>query len=190
MEYLFIAVIAGAVFGICWLVDRGFANVFRGKAQHRSGMAVRLNQRYGSVGVILALLGIAAVLYSFPDTAPLRFGGIVLFLLGAGLTTYYLTFGIFYDQDGFILTTFGKRSQLYCYRDIAGQQLYLVTGGNTTVELHMTDGRSVMLHKMMPDSHKFLDYAFERWCLEKGIDPEACDFHDRENCRWFPMEGE
>ncbi len=186
MEYVFVAVIIAAVFGICWLVDKGFARIFRSKAQHQSGLAVRLNKRYGSMGLILALLGIAATVYSFPDNTTLRVGGIILFLLGAGLTVYYLTFGIFYDADGFILTTFGKKSKLYRYRDIDCQQLYLVTGGNTTIELHMIDGRSVMLHKMMPDSDRFLDYAFGRWCAEKGLDSAACDFYDRENCRWFP----
>ncbi len=188
MEYLFIAVIAAAVFGACWLIDRGFSNVFRGKAQHRSGLAVRLNQRYGAVGLILSLIGIAAFVYSFPDNTGLRFGAVVLFLLGAGLVTYYLTFGIFYDADGFILTTFGRKSQLYRYKDIDCQQLYMVTGRNITVELHMTDGRSVMLHNYMSKPDQFLDYAFEKWCAEKGIDPAACDFHDPKNSLWFPIK--
>ncbi len=187
MEYLFVIVIAAAVFGLCWLIDKGFTKVFRSQAQHLSGLSVRLNKRYGSMGLILALFGIAAFVFGFPDSSTLRVGGIILFVLGVGLTVYYLTFGIFYDADGFILTTFGKKSQLYRYGDIEFQQLYLVTGGNTTIELHMVDGRSVMLHKMMPDSDKFLDYAFEHWCAEKHMDPASCDFHDRENAVWFPM---
>ncbi len=188
MEYIFIALIIAAVFGLCFLADKGFSRIFRGKTQHRSGMAVRLHQRYGSMGVILALLGIAAFASSFPDSTTLRVGGIILFLLGAGLAVYYLTFGIFYDGDGFILTTFGKKSKLYRYRDISSQQLYKVTGGNITVELHMTDGRSVMLHNYMSKPDDFLNYAFEKWCAEKGVDPAACDFHDPANSRWFPME--
>ena len=53
-----IVLVAAVIFGICYLVDKTFAKLFRSKAQHRSGLAVRANKRYGIFGVILTMLGI------------------------------------------------------------------------------------------------------------------------------------
>ena len=38
MQFVIVLLIAAAVFGVCYLVDKGFSKAFRGKAQHRSGM--------------------------------------------------------------------------------------------------------------------------------------------------------
>ena len=58
MEFVLILLIAGAIFGLCYLIDKGFARSFRSKAQHRSGLAVRANKRYGVFGVCLSVLGV------------------------------------------------------------------------------------------------------------------------------------
>ena len=47
MTFFLILLIAAAVFGLCFAVDKAFAKLFRSKAQHRSGRAVRANKRYG-----------------------------------------------------------------------------------------------------------------------------------------------
>ena len=47
MQYIPTLLIAGIIFGLCYLVDKAFAKLFRSKAQHRSGLAVRANKRYG-----------------------------------------------------------------------------------------------------------------------------------------------
>ena len=52
MQFVIVLLIAAAVFGVCYLVDKGFSKAFRGKAQHRSGMAVRANKRFGVFGVV------------------------------------------------------------------------------------------------------------------------------------------
>ena len=49
------------VFGLCFLVDKGFTKLFRGKVQHQSGKSVRLSKRYGSIGIIMFAIGVAAV---------------------------------------------------------------------------------------------------------------------------------
>ena len=36
MQFVIVLLIAAAVFGVCYLVDKGFSRAFRGKAQHRS----------------------------------------------------------------------------------------------------------------------------------------------------------
>ena len=43
MDIVITIVLMAAVFGLCFLVDKGFAAIFRNRSQHRSGKAVRLN---------------------------------------------------------------------------------------------------------------------------------------------------
>ena len=177
---------AAVVFGVCYLFDKGFEKIFRSQAQHYSGLSVRLNKRYAAFGAILIALGVAALFTGLSSGALLIVCGSLIILLGAGLVIYYATFGVFYDDDSFILTTFGKRSATYRYRQIKGQRLYLIQGGSVVVELHMEDGRSVSLQSAMTGAYDFLDHAFLRWCRETGRDAESCDFHDTANHLWFP----
>ena len=189
MEFIPMIIVAALTFGVCILVDKLFRKTFRGKAQHISGLSVRMNKRYATIGVILVVLGISSIFAGLGGTLILLIGGPIVLLMGAGLIVYYLTFGVFYDADGFVLTTFGKRSTAYQYNQIAGQLLYNASG-NVLIELHMKDGRSVNLQATMSGAYAFLDYAFERWCYQTGKYPEECEFHDPDNSLWFPlMEG-
>lgn len=186
MEFIAIFLIAAAVFGICYLVDKAFTKAFRSKAQHRSGKAVRANKRYGVFGVVLAALGIMAVCIGVTDGVVLLVGGIAVLLMGICLAVYYLSFGIFYDGESFLQSRFGKKDVTYYYRDIKGQKLYLVQGGSIIVELHMADGNVVSLQSAMDGIYPFLDTAFAAWCLQTGRDPQSCDFHDPSQSLWFP----
>lgn len=67
MDALIWIVTAALVFGICRLVDIGFQKLFRNKAEHLSGKAVRVNKRYGVFGVILCALGVAAIVSGFKE---------------------------------------------------------------------------------------------------------------------------
>ena len=186
MTFFLILLIAAAVFGLCFAVDKAFAKLFRSKAQHRSGMAVRANKRYGLFGVILSVLGIMAVCVGISDGPVLLWGGIVVLLMGAALAVYYLSFGVFYDGETFLLSRFGKKEVTYRFSDIKGQKLYLVQGGNVIIELHMADGNTVSLQSTMDGVYPFLDTAFAAWCLQTGRDPQSCDFHDPSQSLWFP----
>ena len=177
------------MFGICYLVDKGFTKLFRSQAQHHSGLAVRLNKKYGSVGLIVAVLGLGAVFAGLTQGWVLSIGGGLLVLVGVGLVTYYMTFGVFYDKETFVLTTFGKRSTTYAYKDIKAQQLYN-SYGNVLIELHMMDGRSVQLQAGMTGVYDFLDHAFFAWLRQTGRKLEDCGFYDPHNSCWFPpVEG-
>ena len=145
---------------------------------------MRLNKHMGGIGTVLLALGLFGILAGF-DNRLLLCGGIVVALTGAALIVYYLSFGIYYDEEGFVLTTFGKRSALYTYRDIKAQQLY-ITSGKTVVELHMADGRTVQLQQGMTGWDTFLDKAFDRWLAQKGLKKEDCRFHDPGRSCWFP----
>ena len=185
-QFIPIALAAAAIFGICFLVDKTFSKLFRSKAQHRSGMAVRANKRYGIFGVVLTVLGIMSICVGITDGPVLVWGGIFVLLMGIALAVYYLSFGIFYDGESLLLQRFGKKDITYFYRDIVGQKLYLIQGGNILVELHMKDGSAVSVQSAFDGIYPFLDTAFAGWCLQTGRDPQDCDFHDPSQSLWFP----
>lgn len=180
--------VAAATFGICYLFDKGFQKYFRNKKQHRSGLAVRLPKVYSIAGVLLSVLGAIAVINGIAEHNILLYGGLLVLLLGVCLCIYHLSFGIFYDEDSFVHTTFGKKDVTYRYSDILGQKLYVITGGSIVVELHMADGNAVSVQSTMNGAYPFLDAAFAGWCRLKAIDPQACEFHDPANHLWFPAE--
>lgn len=186
MTFFLILLIAAVVFGLCFAVDKAFAKLFRSKAQHRSGMAVRANKRYGLFGVILSVLGVMAICVGISDGSVLLWGGIIVLLMGICLAVYYLSFGVFYDGETFLLSRFGKKDITYRFDQIQGQKLYLVQGGNVIIELHMTDGNTVSLQSTMDGVYPFLDTAFAAWCMQTGRDPQSCDFHDPSRSLWFP----
>ena len=185
-QFIAILIVAAIIFGICHLVDKAFTRLFRSKAQHRSGKAVRANKRYGVFGVILSILGIMAICVGVSDGPVLLWVGVIVLLMGICLAVYYLSFGIFYDGESFLQSRFGKKDVTYEFKDIRGQKLYLIQGGSTVVELHMTDGSAVSLQSTMDGVYPFLDTAFAAWCLQTGRDPQGCDFHDPSQSLWFP----
>ena len=186
MEFLAILIVAAIIFGICFLVDKAFTRLFRSKAQHRSGKAVRTSKRYGVFGVILSVLGILAICVGTTDGPVLLWGGVIVLLMGIALAIHYLSFGIFYDGETFLQCRFGKKDVEHTFGDIVGQKLYMVQGGSIIVELHLADGTALSLQSTMDGVYPFLDTAFAAWCLQKGIDPQACAFHDPSQSLWFP----
>lgn len=187
MKFAAVIIVVGLVFCLCFLTDKGFTKLFRSQAQHKSGLSVRLSKRYGSAGLLLIVLGITAVFVGInsQDGWLLPAAGGVLVLTGIGLVVYYMTFGVFYDEDAFVLTTFGKTSTTYTYKDIQCQQLYS-NQGHILVELYLADGRVLQMQSGMEGAYPFLDYAFDRWCAQTGRSRESCDFYDPKNSRWFP----
>lgn len=189
MELLVVVLVAAGTFGVCWLIDKGFAKAFRSKPQHKSGLSVRLNKKYGAGGLIIGVLGIAGVFAGLSDSVALIGGGVILILMGLALVVYYMTFGVFYDEESFVLTTFGKKSDTYYYGDIQAQQLYN-SYGTIVIELHMCDGRAVQLQSGMEGVYPFLDKAYAAWVRQTGRREEDCTFHDPANSCWFPtVEG-
>lgn len=185
MEFLVLLILVALVFGLCYLVDKGFQKAFRGKAQHQSGRAVRLSKRYGTGGILLFVLGLLAVFSGVGGSTVLVIGGGVILLTGVGLVIYYMTFGIYYDDDSFLVSGFAKKDHAYRYGQIKGQQLYEITGGNLLVELHMDDGSAVQLYSQMTGAKAFLDTAFLGWVRQNGIDVRTLDC-DPEAYKWFP----
>ena len=188
MNPILILMIAALVFAVCFLVDRAFTKLFRSKAQHRSGKAVRASKRYGLFGVIFFILGIVAISNGVSQGKLLFVGGFIVLFLGIVMAVYYLSFGIFYDDDTFLVSSFGKRSVEYRYSDIEKQQLYVVSGGSVIVELWLKNGKTLSLQSGMEGVYPFLDHAFTAWCRQTGRREEDCAFHDPAKSWWFPHE--
>lgn len=182
MVYL---VVAALVFGVCFLLDKLFTRLFRGQKQHKSGLAVRLQKKVALFGLFMSIIGLLGVLVGVGQSTVLLAGGAVVLLMGLALAAYYLSFGIFYDDESF-LRSFGKKSAAYRFEDIRAQKLYRLQGGSILVELHMADGSAVSVDTAMDGAYPFLDHAFCRWCVQTGCDPEQCEFHDPANSLWFP----
>ena len=97
--------------------------------------------------------------------------------------------GVFYDEDGFVYTTFGKKSVTYAYKDIKAQSLY-TSAANVIIELHMADGATVHISANLQHAYDFMDKAFAAWLVQTGRKQEDCPFYDPDNSCWFPpMEG-
>ena len=186
MDFLITILAAALTFGLCYVVDKRFTASFRGKAQHQSGMAVRVNKRYGVFGVGLSAVGILAICVGITGGLALLIGGFIVLVMGICLAVYYLTHGIFYDGESFLVATFRKQDRVYQYRDIQEQKLYLVQGGSVIIELYMADNTAVSLQSSMDGIYLFLDTAFAGWCLQTGRDPQSCDFYDPSQSLWFP----
>ena len=185
MEYVALLLVAALVFGLCFLLDKGFTKIFRSRQQHKSGLSVRLNKRYASIGLLVGIIGVSCLLFGVGQGLFMPIAGVILVLTGIALVTYYMTFGVFYDDSGFVLTTFLKRSKTYRYADIQAQQLYM-SYTNVVVELYMSDGRAVQLNSAMTNGYAFLDYAFDRWLAQTGKTLADCPFHNKEKSCWFP----
>ena len=185
MQIIAVLVIAALVFGVCFLIDKGFTKLFRSQAQHMSGKAVRLSKRYGSFGMILVALGVAALFTGLSGNWVMLIGGILIILVGIILVVYYITYAVFYDEDSFIFTTFGKKAVTYYYKDIKAQQLYN-NQGHLLIELYMADGNAVQIQSTMTGCTEFLDHAFAGWLRQTGRREEDCTFHDPSNSCWFP----
>ena len=188
MSPIVIIFTAAVVFGLCYVVDKSFSKLFRSKAQHQSGLAVRVNKRYGVFGVSLTVIGILSICLGITSGLALLLGGIVVLIMGICLAVYYLTHGIFYDGETFLVASFRKKDRVYQYWEIQEQRLYMVQGGSVIIELYLLDGTTVSLQSTMDGVYLFLDTAFAGWCLQKGIDPTTCDFHDPGKSWWFPHE--
>ena len=185
MGIVTILIICAVVFGICYLVDKGFTKLFRSQTQHFSGKAVRLSKRYGSIGLLIAVLGLIAVFMGIPEDWVLMVGGALVLLMGIGLVVYYMSYGVFYDENSFLFMSLGKKNKTYYYYAIRAQQLYN-NQGHLLIELQMKDGNVIQLQSTMSGCYEFMDHAFAAWLKQTGRRVEDCPYYDPANSCWFP----
>ncbi len=183
---MYILIVAAVVFALCFGADKLFGKVFRGESQHKSGLSVRLARRYAVAGLLLCVLS-ALVLTNLVReyNILMLLAAIILAVTGICLIVYYLSFGIYYDDESFLLSVFGKPTVQYRYADITAQQLYQTAGG-IVVELYLTDGRTVSLQQGMEGVYPFLDKACHARFRQLGINSHECEWFDESNSCWFP----
>ena len=180
-------IVIAATFGVMFLLDKGLTKLFRSRDQHRSGTAVRLKKHFGILSLALMALGVLGIGTYFTDRSLALLVGSVLILPGGALLgIYYLTHGIFYDDDSFLYVSFGNRSREYRYGEIRGQKLYEIQGGSLLVELHMTDGKAVSVQSTMEGAMTFLDKAAHARMRQLGLNSHECDWFDEDKGQWFP----
>lgn len=189
MGIVTILIICAVVFGVCFLIDKGFTKLFRSQAQHFSGKAVRLNRRYGSIGLLIAVVGLIGLFMGLPEDWVLIVGGALVVLMGIGLVVYYMGYGVFYDENSFLFMTLGKQTKTYYYNAIRAQQLYN-NQGHLLIELHMSDGNVIQLQSTMNGCYEFMDHAFAAWLKQTGKKKEDCPYYDPDNSCWFPPVNE
>ena len=185
MVYVAYILVIAIIFGLCFLADKGLGKIFRGKKQHKSGLKVKPAKRYATIGVVIGILGLVAMGAVKEQGWVLFGGGALLTVVAVCLLTYYLTFGIYYDDESFLVSRFGKKSVEYRYSDIQAQQLY-TSMGNILIELHMANGKTVNLQSSMVGVYPFMDKAFYNWLRQTGRKEEDCPFFDPRNSCWFP----
>jgi hypothetical protein len=177
MQIIPILIIGGLVMLSCWGVDKLFQKLFRSKAQHRSGKAVRASKRYGTIGVILAALGIGACF-----AEGLLIPGLLVLALGIGLCAYYLSVGIFYNEETFLVCAPFKKDREYAYRDIKGQQLYLIAGGgnslcaNRAELIHLSVKRAQVLFSICNLTLQSIPFRRVRFAAQLHL---PCSFFER-----------
>ena len=138
--------------------------------------------------MVFFILGIVAISNGTSQGKLLFVGGFIVLFLGIIMAAYYLSFGIFYDDETFLVSSFGRKSLEYRYSDIQKQQLYVVSGGSVIVELWLKNGKTLSLQSGMEGVYPFLDHAFAAWCRQTGRRAEDCAFHDPAKSWWFPHE--
>lgn len=189
MKYLWVVILALLTFGACFGLDKLFSKVFRASRQHRGGLKVTLRKRVAVFGLLMLLLGLVCLLFYWGSPTVVFWSGWILLFMGICMLVYYLSFGVYYDEEGFVYSRFGKKSKLYTYDQILTQQLYN-SQGSVLVELQLSDGSTVPVQDSMEGGFAFLDYAFARWLAAKGLTGEDCPFHKPEKCCWFAPQQE
>ena len=185
MEYLGVLILAAGVFGACFAIDKLFTRLFRSKPEHTTGKAVRLDKKVAAFGVVAGALGIAVLLMGSKGGLLFYVGGCVLLGIAVLLIIRYITFGVYYGEDTFLVCSFRKKSTTYRFDQIRQQKLYN-NQGNTLIELYLDDGETVMLDATMNGAYTFLDEAFSAWLRQTGNKVENCPYYDPHKSCWFP----
>jgi len=184
LPYLFLVLLIGTVFLICWGVDSLLKRLFPKHPQQESGKAVRL-PRYGViVGIFLTFIAFVAELFFFKELEwYLHICCAVALGMGVFLLVQYCSFAIYYDAEGFIYRDLRHKAKFYRYGDILGQKSILTRSGvNSTLYL---EGGEIIVYSAMQGLSDFLRYAFKHWCEEKGVDPETVE-NNPQYLTYFP----
>lgn len=183
MQYLFYFLLIGVIFGLIALCDFLLKKLLP-KPRYDTSHAVRLPRYSFILGVIIAVVGLVAILYVPRETeALLWYGSWIVLIMGAGLLLNFFSTGIFYDDEGFTYRVLLKKPRTYRYSDITAQRTFVAKSGwNTSL---YANGEEIQLYAAMQGVSEFLNKAFFAWCRQKNIDPDTVE-NDPHMLIFFP----
>lgn len=187
MEYVILLLFMGLCFGLIFLGDKLVSAVTR-RARERDQVKPPL--RYPVLSGLLTLLGLGMVVYGCL-AADWRFCAVSPVFLAIAVYgfRYYATTGITYGEDRFEFRL-GKKRQTFFFRDIRYQRVN-VSKKTVCLVLRLQEGDpDLVLYSNMQGYEPFLRHAWLSWCSARGLDPEAQDWHDPADSRWFPDQPE
>lgn len=176
---------AALMFLACFAVDKA-VGALRKKAAE--SVSVRMPLKYPVLTVLLALAFGAVGTYAWVNRSVL-FGAAALVFLGVAVyagETYRST-RIDYDRETFTYRT-GREAKTFRFADIDCQRVAINRGGCVLVLVIGSD--EAVFYSNMQGFDRFLETAYGSWCRGRGLDPEAQDWHDPRDHRWFPDDEE
>ena len=177
MQYVLYVLLIAVMFGLVALGDFLLKKLF--KSSCSTAKAVRMPRYSFIMGMLMALLGLIAVMYIPRQTERfLWLGSWVVLVMGVYLLVNFFWFGIYYDKEGFTYRALGKKSRTYRYEEITGQRAFVAKSGwNSNLYAR---GEEIQLYAAMQGLSDFLNKAFFAWCRAKGIDPDTVENNPHE----------
>ena len=183
MNYILYLLLIAVIFGLIALIDFVTKRLFAPLRKTHDGPVVRMPRYSFILGLLLALVGLIAVLYMPTDETFLYLGCWLVLAIGIYLLINFFWTGVFYDNEGFTYRAFPRKGRYYRYEEITSQRSFVAKSGwNTAL---YANGQEIQLYAAMQGVPEFLLHAFRRWCLQKGLDPDEVE-HDAATLRFFP----
>ena len=185
MKYVLLLLLCAVVFLACFLIDKLFALIFPKSKTEKSGNVVRLPRRNAIAGVLLIFVPLTVLLFFIPEGGDtlMTVGCVIAIVLGVILLVNYLSFAIYYDDEGFVYKDLRRKKTSYHYSQIRGQRSVMTRSGVNSILFVAND--EINIYSTMQNLNAFLNKAFYKWCEVKQIDPASVENNPR-MFTWFP----
>lgn len=185
MKYVLLLAFCGVVFLLCFLFDKLFQKLFPKSETEKRGQVVRLPRRNAITSILLIFIAVCVLLFLMPEGGDtlMLIGCIVAIVMGVIILVSYLSFAIYFDDEGFVCKDLRRKKTAYRYSQIRGQRSVMTRSGvNST--LFVADDE-INVYSSMQNLNAFLSKAFYKWCEVKEIDPATVENNPR-MFTWFP----
>ena len=183
MKYVLYLLLIAVIFGLVALVDFVFGKLFPKSKVKKTAKAVRMPRYSFIVGILIVFLCVIGLLFYTQADLFLRIGMVIAMVMGLYMAVNYISFGIFYDDEGFTYRTLSKKAVTFRYADITGQRSFLARSGlNVTLLAGETE---IPLNGSMQGLSDFMNCAFFAWCRQTGLDPDTQEY-DPSTLHYFP----
>lgn len=189
MIYVLIGIFMALVFALCFLTDKLLQRLSKRADLGIGQSKVRLARANVIFGVILAVAGVALLLFFAARLGPAFYVmAAIIILLGLYLLLNYFMTGIDYSAEGFVYRRPGQKAQAFTYDQIRGQRSFANRAG-INVMLYVGQ-EEVNLYSSMNGAQNFMRAAFNGWCKSRGLEPDESLAPNPGNMIWFPEPGD